>query len=298
MTNCLIDFFKKQDVEYTESFNFSKISAIGIGGKVRFVTMPDSIDKLVLTVDRLLQENIKYKIIGKATNLLMLEDFYDGVFILTSKLSRYFMAESTLVAECGTLLSRALYDASVLGFGGAEGLYGIPGSVGGMVFGNAGAFGMSVSDVFSSGDFYFPYENSISHLSHSDMGFSYRKSFLKDSSAILLRAEFTLTKSSLSDIRAKMLAVIERRRQTQPCGEMSLGSIFKRNGDIPVSKLIDELGLKGLSVGGAVVSEKHAGFIVNTGNATAEDVGRLIEIIKEKVYSAYNLSIEEEIEYI
>ena len=81
MTNCLIDFFKKQDVEYTESFNFSKISAIGIGGRVRLVAIPDSLDKLTLTVDCLLQENIKYKIIGKTTNLLMLEDFYDGVFI-------------------------------------------------------------------------------------------------------------------------------------------------------------------------------------------------------------------------
>ena len=297
MTQCLIDYFKEQEVEYIESFNFSKVSSIGIGGRAGLAVMPSGIEKLISVIDFLSDTGIKFKIIGRATNTLMLEDFYDGVIILTKKLARYFMAENNLVAECGTPFSRAIHDASVFGFGGAEALYGIPGSVGGMVYGNAGAYGASISDFFVSGEFYAISERRVVRLENCDMNFSYRESLMKHRDIVLLKSEFALKEGRFDEIRAKLAEAISRRTLTQPYGQMSLGSVFKRNGDIPVSKLIDELGLKGLSVGGASVSKKHAGFIINSGGAAASDLVELVGIIKARVFDAYGIKIEEEIEY-
>ncbi|MBE6644430.1 MAG: UDP-N-acetylmuramate dehydrogenase [Ruminococcaceae bacterium] len=297
MTQGLFEFLKKQDVEYIRSFNFSKVSSIAIGGTVSLVAIPSDISSFIRTLDYLSKNKIKYKVIGRATNTLMLGDFYDGVIIFTNKLTNYFAAENTIYAECGTSLSKLLREVSALGYGGAEELYGIPGSIGGAVFGNAGAFGKSISDSFVEGRFYSPIDKRTLIITADEMNFSYRHSIMKEREIILLSAKFKFTNKAPDTIKAKMRDIILKRVNSQPYHEKSLGSIFKRCSDIPTSRLIEELGFKGFSVGGASVSMKHAGFIINSGGATSSDVVELVNIIKDKIQTVYHLSVQEEIQY-
>ena len=179
-----------------------------------------------------------------------------------------------------------------------EGLFGIPGTVGGMVRQNAGAFGYEISDRFKCATCYHPYTQSISNYSKDDMQFSYRDSILRNNSAILLNATFELIEKKRNDILAEIAEYKERRVTTQPLEYPSLGSIFKRYNGISAGYYIDRAGLKGHCIGGACVSSKHAGFIVNKGGATAEDYLKLIEYVKDKVYSVFGIELEEEIEVI
>ena len=298
MTECLIDFFKKQDVEYKENFDISKISSIGIGGVSDLAVSPHDERTLINTVNNLEESKVDFRVVGRMTNTLQVKSRYNGVLILTDKMNDYFVAENTITTQCGVLLSRLLRELSELSLGVCEELYGIPGSVGGMVFGNAGAFGKSIADCLNFARLYLPKERRIVTLSSDEMKFSYRSSIMKERKSVLISATFALYKSKKSILQSRMKEFASLRKSTQPYGEKSLGSIFKRCGDIPLSRLIDELGFKGYSIGGAAVSEKHAGFIVNRGGAGADDVINLINLIKARVYSSYGIVAEEEIQYL
>ena len=298
MTQALRDFLKRLDVEYKEQFDISRISYIGIGGNAAVMAMPDSSVKLIRLIDFLVEANIRYRVVGAMTNLLPSDSDFIGVLIVTDKINRYSVAESLLTIECGARLSKVINKLSDSGLGGMEELFGIPGTVGGMIYGNAGAYLKAVSDFLIDADIYNPESRRIITLSAEDMNFSYRSSSIKDTDLILLSARFGLRFIPSREVRARLSEISEKRRSAQPYGERSLGSTFKRYGDIPISRLIDDLGFKGFRVGGAEVSKKHAGFIVNSGGATAKDVRALIAIIKEKLYSVYGIAAEEEIEYL
>lgn len=298
MTQCLIDFFKKQDVEYKRDLNISKLSSIGIGPNADLAVMPTDESKLIKIIEFLKNNRVKHRVVGRMTNILAIGKRYDGVLVLTSKMTDYFVAENTIVAQCGASFSRLLSELSLINIGICEELYGIPGSVGGMVFGNAGAYGKSISDCLISAKLYLTEENKIITLAADEMCFSYRNSLMKDKESVLLSASFKARECDKVTLQNKMKEIIRRRKTAQPYGEKSLGSIFKRCADIPISRLIDELGFKGYSVGGACVSQKHAGFIVNSGGATADDVITLIKLIKARIYSSYGIIAEEEIQYI
>lgn len=298
MLRYLIEYLKESDVEYCQNFDISSLSYIGIGGRVMLFIKPENLESLIRTVDILAEGSIPYKVVGAMSNLLPRDEFYDGVILSVQKISTYFTAENMLTVECGAKLSRVISEISRLGLGGMESLYGIPGTVGGMVYGNAGAYGDDISDFFVSAKLYDPRKKAIRTAKPADMNFSYRKSALQSTDEILLSATFALKKLDREIIKSKLADTISKRKATQPFGEKSLGSIFKRKGDIPISKLIDEVGLKGYSVGGAEISEKHAGFIINKNGATAHDVKELIAYIKSKIYSAYGIEAEEEIEFL
>lgn len=298
MTNCLIDFFKKQDVEYKEFFKISDISSIGIGGIARYALYPNTVQKLIRSVDYLNSRGVSFRVVGRMTNILSVSDVYDGVLILTNKLDRYCVAENTVSAECGVPLSKLIREMIKYDLGGAEALYGIPGSVGGAVFGNAGAFGLEISDIFISARIYRYDVGRTVILDKEQMSFSYRHSALEDIPALLLDAQIAFSRSDPALIKSRISDILAKRKSSQPYGELTLGSIFKRDEDLPISRLIDELGLKGFSVGGAKISEKHAGFIVNFGGASASDVLSLIKQVKEKLYSSYGIVAKEEIKYL
>lgn len=297
MLRCFKDFLKKHDVEYIESFDISQISHIGIGGIAAVAVKPNGLNKLVEIIIYLNEKGIPYKVAGEMSNILPSDDFYDGVLVLTRKISKYYVAENTLTADCGAKLSRILNEISEYDLGGMEELFGIPGSVGGMVYGNAGAYGKSISDFFLSAQVYIPSESKIITMTNEEMEFSYRNSAIKGTDRVLLTARFSLSEFPKDDIKKKFRKITAMRKSTQPYGERSLGSIFKRCPEIPTSLMIDRLGLKGLRVGDAQISNKHAGFIVNVGNATSDDVKTLISVIKEKIYFSYGIIPNEEIEY-
>lgn len=298
MTECFLEFLKKQDVEYKEYYKLSLKSTIGIGGECRALLLPKTVCELTQIIEFLKSNEIKFKILGGMSNVLISDDGFDGVVIKTTNINKYFVAENFVFAECGAMLSSFINALASRSIGGFSELYGIPASIGGAVYNNAGAYSKSISDIFLSADVYSLTDGKVYMLDKSDMKFSYRHSVLKDLPLILLNARLSYEKSEESLIRERLAKIIAERRLKQPYGKKSLGSIFKRHNGEAVSKIIDELGLKGFRIGGAEISKKHAGFIVNAENATADDVKRIIEYIKEKIYLSRGFVPEEEIEYI
>lgn len=298
MSQRFTDFMKLSDVKYIRDFDVSSISSIRVGGKTKYLVKPDNEDKLISVLDFLVEENLKYIVVGGMTNILPRDEYYDGAIISTANLRNYFRAENVITVGTGIKLSELIMKASRLGLGGAESLFGIPGSIGGAVSGNAGAYGNSVSDFLIRARIYDPKKRKILVLENQEMNFSYRNSCIKSSSLVILSASFAFIQRAKADIDADFQKYTALRKNTQPYGERSLGSIFKRCGDVPTSLLIDKIGLKGYRIGGAEVSEKHAGFIVNRGGAKAKDIRALILTIKKRILLEYGLLPEEEIQYM
>lgn len=232
------------------------------------------------------------------TNLLIKDGVYHGVVIKTDKISAISRAKNVVSCSCGIKISHVIRSMASLGFGGMEGLFGIPGTVGGMVRQNAGAFGDEISDRFLSALCYYPTEGRIVTVCKDDMHFAYRSSALSESSAVLISATFDFVPMSKETILGKIKDFQATRREKQPLEYPSLGSTFKRCGGKSAGFYIDRVGLKGVSIGGAQISEKHAGFIINRGGATAYDYLKLIDTAKEKVYTDFGIELEEEIEII
>lgn len=232
------------------------------------------------------------------TNLLIKDGMYQGVVIKTDKISATSSTENVVSCSCGIKMSRIIRSMASLGLGGMEGLFGIPGTVGGMVKQNAGAFGYEISDRFVSAVCYYPDVGSIVTHYRNDMHFAYRSSVLSKSSAVLISATFDFVPTFQETILGKIRDFQATRREKQPLEYPSLGSVFKRHSGHSAGYYIDRSGLKGVSVGGAEISEKHAGFIINRGGATACDYLKLIDMAKEKVYADFGIELEEEIEII
>ena len=297
MLNEIEDLLKKQDVEYKKDVPLSKLSSMGVGGDAALAVYPDSIERLCGFISLLRERSIKHRVVGRMTNILPPDGRYDGVLVLTTRINRFRREDKLLFAECGADLSRVIGFMAYQGYGGAEGLSSIPGTVGGAVSGNAGAFGADISDVFIKGRFLSPMKG-IVELSKDQVSFAYRSCGASLNGYIFLDGVFEFREIASSDILAKIRELKDRRARMQPTGSKSLGSIFKRVGDTSAGYYIDKAGLKGLKVGGALVSEKHAGFIINLGNATCEDISKLIGIIKKEVYSSFGVELIEEIKYL
>lgn len=298
MTLSFLEFLKKQEVENYSHFDLKKVSAIGVGGRTRFAVFPKSEEEFIKVIDVLTDEKIKYKTVGKMTNILPSDEDFSGVLVFTTKMRTFSVAETRVYAECGVAFSRFLLLLSEKSLGGGEQLYGIPGSVGGMIYSNAGAYGKEICELCESVRLYFPSEKKLLDVPREKMEFSYRNQKYKGTDAIILGARLVFLPASKDEIRAGFSEITEKRKSTQPYGEKSLGSIFKRRGSLAVSFIVDELGLKGARFGGAMISDKHAGFIVNRGGATSLDIKMLISRIKNEVYAKYGFIPEEEIEYL
>ncbi len=294
----LENLLKKWDVEYTRNFKLSSASYIGIGGVSEVYTLPKSISELVNLLSYLHLSGIKYKLTGRMSNLLFASDIFRGVIINTSKINAYSRVGNVITADCGVRVSTLIRDLAESSLGGLESLYGIPGSLGGMVYSNAGAYGSSISNFIKKAKIFDLRRQMIYDIFPDELGFSYRESNLSREPIILLNADIEFIPLEKSYIKAKLNEVIERRYQSQPYDKRSLGSIFKREGEIPISRLIDLLGLKGLRVGDAAVSTKHAGFIVNNGSAKSDDVLELIKKISEKINENYGFKPRLEIEVV
>ncbi len=295
----ILDFLKMNDVEYKSGLGLKEISPIKIGGRATVVAYPDNQSKLICLVNFLDNIKIKHKIVGRMSNILFRDENYDGFVIRTDRINTLFIDGNVLMVSCGMALpclSRILCDA---GLSGIEGLSGIPGSVGGAIIGNAGAFGCEIGDRVLDVTCYDKTSKEIISMSSEQADFSYRHSMLKQDNLIVLSARLFLVESDSLSIKSEMDRCLKKRRQTQPTTLPSLGSSFKRPDEsISASKLIDECGLKGYSVGGAQVSQKHAGFIVNTGDATAKDYINLMDYVKHRVFDKFNISLESEVEII
>ena len=296
--NELFDFLIKKDVEHKINQPMAEYTSIRIGGVAAVVAFPSTEDQLIDLVRYLYKRDITYTVVGRMTNVLPCDEEYRGVIVITKRLDRYRRDGNTVFAECGVTASSLIMRLSVLGLGGIESLYGIPGTLGGMIVSNAGAYGCEIGEVVKSVIAYSPSLDKTVTLSHDDLCFSYRNSVFSGSDMLILSAELELAPLAPEIISSKMGMIRQKRILTQPLEYPSLGSVFKRVNGISAGQMIDSCGLKGLSVGGAMISPKHAGFIVNTGGATAADFRDLVDVIKGEVNRQRGVTLEEEIKYI
>ncbi|KAF2957188.1 UDP-N-acetylenolpyruvoylglucosamine reductase [Thermotoga sp. Ku-13t] len=261
-----------------------------IGGPAKLFLVPETVEQLVCAVKLFPGA----RLLGKGTNVLAPDEGVD-VVISTLGLDGFYFDGNFLISEAGVLLSRLCVEAAQRGLSGLEFAYGIPGTVGGAVFMNAGAYGGQMADVVEWVE-YFDGE-SVKISNRDELDFSYRDSVFKRKNWVVLRVCLRLVQSESEKVRSKMEEIMRRRMETQPLDLPSAGSFFKRpRPDFYVGKAIEQLGLKGFRVGDAQVSTKHAGFIVNVGSATAKDVLALAQTVKNMVEKHFNVVLEPEVD--
>lgn len=273
-------------------------SSVRIHSLARAVAYPDSTEGLVSLIEALNENGIPFFVVGRMTNVLIKERIYNGVLINTRKIKSKYKAEEQIRVLCGDFLPEIARHQAAHGLGGFEVLLGIPGTVGGMVRQNAGAFGYEISDRLINATCYRISDRSLCTLTREQMSFSYRSSILVNGDLILLYATLRFVPMDRADVFALMREYAEKRRVSQPTEMPSLGSTFKRYDGVGAGYYIDRAGLKGYAIGGARVSPKHAGFIVNAGGATADDYLALVDYIKSRVYAVFGIELEEEIQII
>lgn len=293
----LIDLLQLNNIDFRENDSVLSRSSFKVGGVARLAIFPDSRDKLITTLSALKLQGVKFEVVGNASNVLFAFDFYDGAIVFTSALSEVELFEGEVRASCGASLTHLAQLAAKKSLSGLEFAYGIPALVGGAVYMNAGAYGSCVSNVIKSSLAYDCDTGEV--LEITDHHFGYRESiYMENPNLICLEAIFSLSDAPEEKIREKMQENMRSRKEKQPLEYPSAGSYFKRPKDSFAGKLIEDCGLKGLRVGDAEVSEKHAGFIINRGNATAKDILELEEKIKERVMSRFGIMLEREVRLI
>ena len=280
--NEILSIIESDRVRLNEPMN--KHTTFRIGGNAECFVSIQSIDELRELTSLCRRENIPFFLIGKGSNLLVSDKGIPGVVAyLGEELCSISVNENLIVAEAGATLAAVAATALKEGLTGFEFAAGIPGTVGGAIRMNAGAYGGDMSQVVKWVRVLEP-DGNIRTIAAEEMNFSYRYSILKDVDYIVLAAGIALNCGDEKSIRMSMMELAERRKEKQPLEYPSAGSTFKRPEGYFAGKLISEAGLSGARVGDAVVSEKHNGFIVNEGCATAEDVKQLIETVRKKVY--------------
>ena len=278
----------------------SRHTSFRVGGPARRMAFPEKGEQMVLLLEAARDLSANPLVIGNGTNLLAPDEGLDRLVINTAGMCRLEAREAsgTLTAEAGVSLARLADFACKQGLTGLEFAHGIPGTVGGGVCMNAGAYDGEIKGVIQTVTVLFP-EEGIKTLSNADMNFGYRRTLLSDHpEAVMLRAAFALTPGDETVIREKMRQLMARRKASQPLEYPSAGSTFKRPTGYYAGTLIDQCGLKGLTVGGAQVSEKHAGFVINTGGATCADILEVIRQVQERVLAEKGVRLEPEVRII
>ena len=273
----------------------SRHTTFKIGGNADTYVKATSVSKLSTLIKECRESDIDYMIIGNGSNLLASDEGYRGVVIrLDGEFRRISLVdENTIYCGAGATLAALCKFALNCGLSGLEFAWGIPGTVGGAVFMNAGAYGGEMKDVVYSVSHLTP-EGDTGRIEKENLDFGYRTSVYRSNHAIITGAVIKLKKDNPDDIRARMDDYLGRRSSKQPLDYPSAGSVFKRPEGAFAGALIEQCGLKGHSHGGAQVSEKHAGFIINKQNATAHDVKALIREVQTKVFdeTGYDLKCE------
>ena len=274
----------------------SKHTSFRIGGGAEVMAFPKNPEELakLLQVSRLL--DCKTAILGAGTNVLAPDAGVPGLVIcLKDALDGIRQLDDTHIwVAAGVTMTRAAVFAAGLGLGGMEFAHGIPGTVGGGVYMNAGAYGGEIKDICQSVEA-MSLDGAIRTLTCEEMEFSYRHSCLEETGDIVIGAVFRLTPKPEAEIRAQMQDLMERRKTSQPLDKPSAGSAFKRPVGGYAAALIDQAGLKGYQVGDAAISSKHAGFAVNMGQATAEEVKQLLQEVSDKVFENSGIRLEPEV---
>ena len=271
-----------------------------IGGNADFLVQPQTKKSLCDVIAFLRKENVPLTIIGNGSNLLVSDKGIRGVVVKISQgMGSIEVDGKKITAKSGVSLTRLAQVACSSGLTGLEFSTGIPGTIGGAIYMNAGAYDHEIKEVVTSTT-YLNQNGEIKTLTGiREHKFDYRASvFQENKDWIILESEFSLKPGDTSEIRAQMESILRKRKRKQPLDVPSAGSAFKRPKDGFASKLVDDAGLRGFRIGGAMVSDKHCGFVVNSGNATANDVRELLKQVQAEVFSQFGIMLEPEIKMV
>ncbi len=281
-----------------ENESIKKYNTYKLGGKAKLIIFPDNIDKLIELLAIIKEQNIKYKVIGKGSNLIFSDKDYDGILIRLDNLNKLEINDTKIVVGAGYSLVKLSLETAKLGLSGLEFASGIPGSVGGAIFMNAGAYKASISELVEEVKV-IDEDLKVKTLKNNDLHFDYRKSLLQEKrNYICVEVTLNLQHGNVDEIKEKINKRRMRRMETQPLEYPCAGSVFRNPIDVPAGKLIEDANLKGKRIGGAMVSPKHANFIINYNNASAEDVYNLINFVKQEIKNQTGIELKEEQEFV
>lgn len=283
------------EIEVKENYEIKNLTTFKVGGNVKQIYFPANQQEFVY-----LLKTIKNPLIlGGGSNVIFSSQGYDGVVISTIKMSQIFVRGTKIIVECGVkgpFASQTAYNSSLSGF---EFMIGFPGTLGGNIFMNAGAHGQNISDTFTKACLYDLKTKEVVYFEKEQMKFGYRTSILQNGRYILLGAEFDLKKNSQEVIKELMDRNLEFRKNIQPSlATPNAGSVFKNPENDSAGRLLDKAGVKSFEINGVKVWEKHANFIVNTGDGTSEDILELIYKMYKQVKDSYTIELEPEVRFI
>jgi len=271
----------------------------GIGGNADYYLLAQNAEDVKFAVNLAKSKKIPFFVLGNGSNVLVSDKGFRGIVIDTRRMSAMHIFENTIKAEAGTHITALVQEAISANFSGLEGLSGIPGTVGGGIVMNAGAYSQTISDCVAQICYYDCDLDKTVTISKEEAKFEYRSSIFQKRNYIILWAEFSFSlKVSYGILVSRQNEVLGKRKESQPLEYHSCGSVFKRPPDSFAGKLIEQSGLKGFSIGGAQVSQKHASFIVNNNNASAEDIRKIIAEIRKVVNKKFSTLLEPEVIFL
>lgn len=291
-------------IETKENLPLSRYSSFKIGGECDVAVFPKNNEEFISAINFLTESGVRFDVIGNGSNILFDDKGYRGALLFTQKMNEVQYTQTAdgelALVGCGKKLTELAGETlKKRGLSGLEFAYGIPGSVGGAVYMNAGAYGGEMSQIVIQSICYNSDARELFTLSAGDHNFSYRHSFFQENkNCFVLSTLLKLSNDADGSALECALKNMESRREKQPLEYPNAGSTFKRPDGYIAAKLIDDCGLKGLSVGDAEVSAKHAGFFINKGHATSADILELAKIVKERVREKFGVTLELEIIYV
>ncbi len=288
----------EKKIEIRQNEPMSRHTTFRIGGSAALYLIPQNVTALKELCTMLRKTGVRHYILGNGSNVLFDDNGFDGAVISMSAISNIYRIGNKITAEAGAQLMTVCKQSRDFGLAGMEFAYGIPGSVGGAVYMNAGAYGGEIAQILCDSEYLDPETLTIHKISLPEHAYGYRESIYKHNNYIILAASFELTSGNSEEIGAQMNDFMNRRITKQPLDYPSAGSTFKRYPGRFTGQMIEEAGLKGYSIGGAQVSEKHAGFVINRGDATAADVLALIDYIKNVILEKFGCALECEMIYV
>lgn len=294
--NRICEYVKNKGISYIENEPMALHTTFKIGGPARLAVFPKNENEISDVIKKCKEENVRYMVVGNGSNLLVADEGIDAVVILLGKEfgEVKLIDDITIFAEAGASLMKVCRFALENGLTGLEFAYGIPGSCGGGAFMNAGAYGGELGDVMFRCD-HIDKDGNKGSLEGDDLKLAYRHSAYYENGCVITGAYFKMQKADKEEIKAKMNDYMSRRRDKQPLEYPSAGSTFKRPEGNFAGALIEQCGLKGASVGGAEISTKHAGFVINKGGATCKDVLNLCKKVADTVKAEKGIDLEMEV---
>lgn len=297
MNNSLLETLDNLKIEYRQNEPMSEHTSFKLGGPADIFVTVDSKEKLSQAVKVLKDGNMPYLVVGKGSNLLVSDKGIEGAVLSLSKMDDITVDGEYITASAGASLAAVCVFAMNNSLSGLEFAFGIPASVGGAMYMNAGAYGGELSQRVVSAE-YMDGDGNLKSISVEDMKLGYRTSIFKNSDMVIVSVTFKMEKDNKEDIKARMDDFMSRRRSKQPLEYPSAGSTFKRPVGYFAGALIEKNGLKGFRIGDAAVSEKHAGFVINLGSATCEDVKAVMSGVVQKVYENDGVKLEPEVIFV